>query len=138
MDKREFMRVNQVNQMPRLVQAMAGRIYDAAFEEGRNAGYRQGVDAVAKKQEEIYKLMYDEGVHDIKKRLSVSFPAAFGKVLHRDFRFGAQRCNRALDAISEELRTMLDPAEAVKECEAFGFLLDWDDPFLMELEEETA
>ena len=135
MTKQEFIRANQIGQMPKLVQVLVGKLYDAAFEAGQADGYRRGVDAVAKKQEEIYKRMYDEGVHDIKKHLSVSFPAALGKVLHRDHRFGATRCNRVLDAVSDELMRMIDPSEAVRECEAFGFSIDWDDPFL-DLDEE--
>ena len=50
--------------MPRLVQVMAGRLYDAAFEAGRAEGYRQGVDAVAAKEAEIHQRMYDEGAKE--------------------------------------------------------------------------
>ena len=134
MTKQEFMREQGVSQMPKLVQVLVGRLWDAAQAEGERVGYRKGVDAVAKKQEEIYKRMYDEGVHDVKKRLSVSFPAALGKVLHRDFRFGASRCNRVLDGVSQEMMTMIDPAEAVRECAEFGLMLDWDDPLSRDLE----
>ena len=55
MDKKEFLRVNRVNQMPALVQVMAGRLYDAAFEHGKQEGYRQGVEAYIAKQEEVHK-----------------------------------------------------------------------------------
>lgn len=134
MTKQEFVRANHVDQMPRMVQVLVGRLWDAAQEEGEKVGYRKGVDAVAKKQEEIYKRVYDEGVHDVKKLLSVSFPAALGKVLHRDYRFGASRCNRVLDGVSQELMGMLDPTDAVRECADFGLLIDWDDSFSRDLE----
>lgn len=50
--------------MPKLVQVMAGRLYDAAFEAGRREGYRQGVEAYIAKQEEVHKRLYDQGAKD--------------------------------------------------------------------------
>lgn len=50
MDKQGFLRENKVHQMPALVQVMAGRLYDAAFEHGKQEGYRQGVEAYIAKQ----------------------------------------------------------------------------------------
>ena len=61
MDKQGFLRENKVHQMPKLVQVMAGRLYDAAFEAGRREGYRQGVDAYITKEAEVHKRIYDQG-----------------------------------------------------------------------------
>lgn len=133
MTKQEFVRMHQVGQMPKLVQVMIGKLYDAAFEAGRKEGYRQGVDAVALKQNEIYKRMYDEvydkGARDATHRGSAAFTAAACKVLHRDFQFGAQRCSRVASGIAEELLGMLDPAETVREVREWGVSIDWDDSF---------
>lgn len=134
MTKQEFMRANNVNQMSKMVQVLVGRLWDAAQAEGERVGYRKGVEASALKQADNYKRVYDEGVHDVKVQLSVSFPAALGKVLHRDLKFGSQRCLRVLDAIAEELRMMLDPSEAVEYCASFGLTIDWDDPLGAELD----
>lgn len=57
MTKQDFIRQNKVSQMPRLVQVLVGRLYDAAFEAGRAEGFRQGVDAVAAKEQEIHRRM---------------------------------------------------------------------------------
>lgn len=129
MTKQEFVRLHQVGQMPKLVQVLIGKLYDAAFDAGRKEGYRQGVDAVALKEKEIYQRMYDEGARDATRRGSAAFTAAACKVLHRDFRFGAQRCSRVADGIAEELIGMLDPAETVREVREWGVNIEWDDSF---------
>ena len=64
MTKQEFIRENGVNRMPYLVQVLAGRLYDAAFEAGKAEGFRQGVDAVAIKEQEIHRAMYERGAQD--------------------------------------------------------------------------
>ncbi len=82
MTKQDFIRQNKINQMPRLVQVLAGRLWDAAFEAGRAEGYRQGVDAVALKDAEIHKRMYDEGAKDANHFGSALFTAAACCVMH--------------------------------------------------------
>lgn len=134
MTKQEFVRANKVEQMPKLVQVLVGRLWDAAQAEGETVGYRKGVDAVTKKQEEIYKRMYDEGARDATHRGSAAFSAAVCKVLHQDFRFGAQRCKRVVDGIAEELIGMLDPAETIRELREWGVKIEWDDEFWEEAE----
>lgn len=83
MDKKEFLRVNRVNQMPALVQVMAGRLYDAAFEAGRQEGYRQGVDAYIAKEAEVHKRIYDQGAQDANHWGSAAFTAAACSVMHQ-------------------------------------------------------
>lgn len=62
--------------MPKLVQVMAGRLYDAAFEAGRQEGYRQGVDAYIAKEAEVHKRLYDQGAKDANHWGSAAFTAA--------------------------------------------------------------
>lgn len=135
MTKQEFMRANQVNQMPRLVQVLVGKLYDAAFDAGQVEGYRRGVDAVADKSSEIYKAMYDEGAKDATHRGNAAFLVAACKVLHRPpFRFGAGRMRSVVDGINDELIGMIDPAEAVREVRSWGIHIDYDDELAGELD----
>lgn len=140
MTKQEFLRANRVNQMPKLVQVMAGRLYDAAFEAGRKEGYRQGVDAVALKEQEIHKAMYEHGAQDATHRGSAAFTVAACKVLRRLYKFGPKRLKTVVDGIAEELMGMLDPAEAVREVRSWGIHIEYDDELAGELDgwEETA
>ena len=134
MTKQEFIRANQVSQMPRLVQVLIGRLYDAAFEDGRKVGFRQGVDEVAKKEQQIYRMKYEEGVTDANRRGSAAFTVAACRTLHRaPYRFGKDRMQRVVDGIAEELIGMLDPAEAVREVRSWGVRIEWDDELEGEL-----
>lgn len=83
MDKQEFLRANRVSQMPKLVQVMAGRLYDAAFEAGRQEGYRQGVYAYIAKEAEVHKRLYDQGAQDANHWGSAAFIAAACSVMHQ-------------------------------------------------------
>lgn len=134
MTKQEFIRANQVSQMPKLVQVLIGRLYDAAFEAGRKEGFRQGVDEVARKEHAIYQRMYEEGVTDANRRGSAAFAVAACRVLHHaPYRFGKDRMQRVVNGIAEELLGMLDPAEAVREVRSWGVRIEWDDELEGEL-----
>jgi hypothetical protein len=140
MTKQEFLRVNQVNQMPRLVQVMAGRIYDAAFEAGRAEGFRQGVDAVALKEQEIHKRMYDEGAKDANHFGSALFTAAACCVMHDYSGWGRIRLKRLCDRIGHLLTTELTPTRLIERCASFGIKIDYADELTGQLDgwEETA
>lgn len=73
MTKQEFMRQNAVNQMPRMVQVLAGKMFDVAFEEGRKTGVREGIDQCAAKESEVHKAMYERGAQDATHRGVCSF-----------------------------------------------------------------
>ena len=134
MTKQDFIRANQVSRMPKLVQVLIGRLYDAACEAGRKEGFRQGVDEVARKEQAIYQRMYEEGVTDANRRGSAAFTAAACRTLHRaPYRFGKDRMQRVVDGIAEELIGMLDPAEAVREVRSWGVRIEWDDELEGEL-----
>lgn len=120
--------------MPITVQVMAGRLYDAAYEAGRNEGYRQGVDAVAEKEKDIYKAMYDQGVKDANHRGSAAFTVAACLVLHKLYGFGKSRLRRVADAIGDELIRMLDPADAVRQVRQWGIHIDYDDELAGEID----
>ena len=127
MTKQDFLRKNNVNQMPRLVQVMAGRLYDAAFEAGRAEGYRQGVAAVAAKEAEIHQRMYDEGAKDANHFGSALFTAAACVTLHDKFGFGASRLNRVCENIKDLLITTLTPTKLIERCSAFGIRIEYAD-----------
>lgn len=135
MDKKEFLRVNRVNQMPALVQVMAGRLYDAAYEHGKKEGYRQGVEAYIAKQEDVHKRLYDQGAKDANHWGSAAFTAAACKVMHRLAGWGAIRLKRLVDGIGEELVGMIDPAELIKEVRGYGIRIEWEDMLAREMEE---
>lgn len=135
MDKKEFLRVNRVNQMPALVQVMAGRLYDAAYEHGKKEGYRQGVEAYIAKQEDVHKRLYDQGAKDANHWGSAAFTAAACKVMHRLAGWGAIRLKRLVDGIGEELVGMIDPAELIKEVRGYGIRIEWEDMLAGEMEE---
>lgn len=119
--------MNQVNQMPKLVQVLAGRLYDAAFEAGRAEGFREGVDAVAAKQEEIHRRMYDEGAKDANHFGSALFTAAACVALHEMFGFGAKRLNRVCEKIRDYLVSELTPTRLIRRCAEFGIKIDYAD-----------
>lgn len=135
MTKQDFIRQNQVNKMPRLVQVLVGKLYDAAFDAGMAEGYRKGVDAVAQKEQEIHKAMYEEGAKDATHRGSAAFLVATCIVLKRLCGFGKNRLNRVIDAIGEELIRMIDPAEAVRLVRSWGIHIEYDDELAGELDD---
>jgi hypothetical protein len=130
MTKQEFMKANAVNQMPRLVQVMAGRLYDAAYEEGRAAGFRQGVDHVAEKQEEVYSAMYEKGAKDATHRGSAAFTIAACMVLHDWYGFRKKRLNRVVDGIADRLLHMFSPSEAVELVRSWGVHVEYEDELM--------
>lgn len=140
MTKQEFLRVNKVNQMPLLVQALAGRLYDAAFHEGRKVGHREGVDAVYAKERELYDGFYSKGADDARKQCRIMFAACLYTALHRRHGFGPKRVNALLDDINQDLHDMIDPSEAVRRADELGLHLGYDDPLAGELDgwEEEA
>ena len=135
MTKQDFIRQNQVNRMPMLVQVLVGKLYDAAYECGRAEGYRQGVDAVALKEQEIHRAMYEEGAKDATHRGCAAFLTATCIVLKRLCGFGKMRLNRVTDAIGEELIRMIDPAEAVRLVRSWGIHIEYDDELAGELDD---
>lgn len=127
MDKQTFLRENRVNQMPKLVQVLAGKLYDAAFEHGKKEGYRQGVEAYIAKQEEVHKRLYDQGAKDANHYGSAAFTAAACKVMRRLCKWGRVRLKRLVDGIGEELMGMIDPAEAIAEVRKYGIKIEYDE-----------
>lgn len=113
--------------MPRLVQVMAGRLYDAAFEAGRKEGYRQGVDATIIKQEEVHRAIYNQGAKDANHYGSAAFTAAACDVMHELFGFGTLRLKRMVDGIGERLINMIDPGEVIRRVRALGIHIEYDD-----------
>lgn len=135
MDKQEFMRINRVNQMPRMVQVLAGRLYDAAFEAGRAEGYRQGVDATIAKNEDAYKAVYEEGAKDANRWGSAAFTAACCEVMHANWGFGRKRLKRLVDGIGNTLITMISPAELIRKVRSYGIRIEYDDLLDADLED---
>lgn len=135
MTKQDFIRQNKINQMPRLVQVLAGRLWDAAFEAGRAEGYRQGVDAVALKDAEIHKRMYDEGAKDANHFGSALFTAAACCVLHDFSGWGRKRLKRFCDRIGHLLVTEMTPTNLIRRCEKFGIKIEYADELAGELDE---
>lgn len=129
------MRTNQVSQMPRLIQVLAGRLYDAAFEAGKKEGFRQGVDAVANKESEIHKRIYDQGAKDANHFGSAAFSAAACIALHDHFGFGKIRLKRAMDSISETLIGMLEPSKAIKRVREWGINIEYGEMLDGEMDE---
>lgn len=113
--------------MPRLVQVLIGKIYDAAYEAGSADGFRRGVDEVAKRDEDIYRRMYDEGAHDANRLGSALFLAATCVALHEGFRFGAKRLKRVTERVGDLLIHTLTPSDLVKQCASFGVRIDYDE-----------
>jgi hypothetical protein len=131
MTKAEFVKANNVGQMPKLVQVLVGKLWDAAFACGKAEGYRQGVDAVALKDHEIHMKFYEEGTNDAIRRGAAAYTVAACRVLHRPpYRFGKDRMKRVSDGITEELLGMLDPAAAVREVRSWGVNIEWVDELM--------
>lgn len=124
--------------MPKLVQVLAGKLFDVAYEEGRRHGYREGVDRCAEKEAEIHQAMYEHGAQDATHRGCAAFICAACIVLHDKFGFGGKRLNRAVDGIGHELLCMLDPSEAVQRVRAMGVEVDYMDELMGELDEMEA
>lgn len=136
MTKKDFIRQNKVSQMPRLVQVLVGKLYDAAFEAGRVEGFRQGVDAVAAKEQEIHRRMYDEGAKDANHFGSALFTAAVCVVLHDFSGWGKKRLSALCDRVGYLLKTELTPMKLIQRCREFGVRIDYEDE--LENWEESA
>lgn len=113
--------------MPKLVQVMAGRLYDAAFEAGRQEGYRQGVDAYIAKEAEVHKRLYDQGAQDANHWGSAAFIAAACSVMHQLAGWGGVRLKRFVDGIGEKLVGMIDPSATIAEVRKYGIKIEWDE-----------
>lgn len=138
MTKQEFMRQNAVNQMPRMVQVLAGKMFDVAFAAGIEKGIREGIDRCAAKESEVHQAMYERGAQDATHRGSAAFTCAACIVLHDKFGFGTSRLRRTVDGIGHELICMLDPSEAVKRVRAMGVEVEYMDELMGELDEMEA
>ena len=135
MDKQTFLRENRVNQMPKLVQVLAGRLYDAAFEHGKKEGFRQGIDQCALKRDEIHKAFYDQGAKDSNHFGSACFIAAACQVMRRRYRWGKMRMNRLSYEVGQEQMGMIDPAAVIRELRKLGVHIEYDDMLDCELGE---
>lgn len=135
MDKQTFLRENRVSEMPRLVQVLAGKLYDAAFEHGRKHGFQQGVDQCALKREEIHHAYYEQGAKDANHYGSAAFTAAACMVMRRNCRWGRKRLARLVEGIGAELVGMLDPSDTIRELRKIGIRIEYDDLLDYELGE---
>ena len=119
----------------KLVQVLAGRIYDEAYEAGRREGHRQGVDSVLLEQEEILRRTYDKGATEANHFGSAFFTAAACCALEDTYKFGRIRLKRFFDRLGYLLKTELTPARMIKRCAKRGIQIEYADELGKELED---
>lgn len=122
--KADLLKELKVSRMPIQVQIMAGRIYDAAYESGREEGFstgvRKGAESALGKLEEAY----TRGMQDANKVSSSSFLACTAIALHELYGFAALRCKRVIDKVSDMLLTTLHPSQWAEDCRKIGVVID--------------
>lgn len=114
--KREIMQ--QLKGLSTYQQVIAGRVYDAAYENGKSDGAQDA---------------YTAGFSAANKYACKTMIACSCLALHEVYGFGHDRMQRFADAFRQKLLDVLDAYDATKECEEhFGIVftdpvLDGDD-----------
>lgn len=132
--KADLLKELKVSRMPIQVQIMAGRLYDVAYESGREEGFATGVCKGAESALDKLEEAYTRGMQDANKVSSASFLACTTVALHELFGFASVRLQRVIDRVSDLLLTTLHPSQWVEECRKLGVVID-DVDVLQELEE---
>lgn len=131
--KADLLKELKVSRMPIQVQIMAGRLYDVAYESGREEGFAAGVRKGAESAMDKLEEAYTRGMQDANKVSSASFLACTAIALHELFGFASVRCKRVIDKVSDMLITTLHPSQWVEECRKIGVVID-DVDVLQELD----
>lgn len=122
--KTDLLKELKVSRMPIQVQIMAGRIYDAAYEAGRQDGFSTGVRKGAKSVVDKLDEAYTRGMQDANKVGSASFRACTAIALHELYGFASVRSQRVVDRIAHLLLTTLHPSQWIDECRKIGVVID--------------
>ena len=122
--KADLLKELKVNRMPISVQIQAGKIYDTAFEAGRQQGYNQGVRKGAESAFSKLEEAYSSGIRYANKYNATAFLACMSVALHDLYGFGAKRGQRAIDRISEMFLTTLHHSQWIEETQKIGVEID--------------
>lgn len=110
--------------MPIAVQVMAGKLFDAGYNLGKQDGFSQGVRKGAESAIDRLGEAYDRGVKDANRTDSAAFLACASIALHELYGFAAVRCQRVVERTAELMLTTLHPSEWVEECAKIGVVID--------------
>lgn len=135
MTKQEFIRQEQVNRRyPPTVQAMVGRLYDAAYKAGKHDGFRDGVRKGT--ESAISKLAdaYSRGFQEAQEVDAATFLACMSLALHELHGFAAVRLRRVADRVAHLMKTTLHPSQWAEACAKIGVTIETVDA-LKELDE---
>ena len=122
--KADLMRELQISRMPIQVQIMAGKIFDAAHEAGREEGFSEGVRKGAESAMDKLEQAYSQGMTDANRVSSASFRACAALALHELYGFAAVRSQRVVDRIAEKLVMTLHPSQWADERRKIGVIID--------------
>lgn len=122
--KAELLKELKVSRMPIQVQMIAGRLYDAGYESGReegfSAGVRKGAESAMSKLEEAY----SKGMREANEVSSAAFLACTAIAVHKLFGFGEKRRQRLIDEVAHMLTTTLHPSQWIEECRKLGVVIE--------------
>lgn len=138
MNKADFMKELKISRYPIQVQIMAGRIYDQAYEAGREEGFNVGVCKGAESALNKLEDAYTRGMQDANKAGVSSFLACTAIALHELYGFAAMRCQRVIERVSDLLLTTLHPSQWVEDCRKIGVIIEDIDVLLEEYEDEQS
>ena len=122
--KTDLLKELKVSRMPITLQIQAGKIFDTAFEAGRQQGFSDGVRKGAESAFGKLEEAYDRGMREANEVSSASFLACTAIAVHKLFGFGEKRRQRLIDEVSHMLLTTLHPSQWVEECRKLGVVID--------------
>lgn len=122
--KTDLLKELKVSRMPISVQIQAGKIFDTAFEAGRQQGYNQGVRKGAESALGKLEEACSSGIQYANRYNVAAFLACMSIALHDLYGFGAMRGQRAIDRISEMFLTTLNHSQWIGEVQKIGVEID--------------
>lgn len=122
--KTDLLKELKVNRMPISVQIQVGKIFDTAFEAGRQQGYNQGVRKGAESAFGKLEEACSSGIQYANRYNVAAFLACMSIALHDLYGFGAIRGQRAIDRISEMFLTTLNHSKWIGEVQKIGVEID--------------
>ena len=122
--KTDLLKELKISRMPIALQIQAGKIFDKAFEAGRQQGFsdgvRKGEESALGKLEEAC----SSGIQYANRYNVAAFLACMSIALHDLYGFGAMRVQRTIDRISEMFLTTLHHSQWIEEVQKIGVEID--------------
>lgn len=122
--KTDLLKELKVSRMPITLQIQAGKIFDTAFEAGRQQGFSEGVRKGAESAFGKLEEACSSGIQYANRYNVAAFLACMSIALHDLYGFGAMRGQRTIDRISEMFLTTLHHSQWIEEVQKIGVEID--------------